>query len=48
VELLKLTDPEKKQTVPINGLLFVVDGGHGLHDGDAVKIKEEEPEEEKH
>jgi len=48
VELLKLTDPEKKQTVPINGLIFVVDGGHGLHDGDPVKIKEEEPEEEKH
>ena len=42
VEIIELTDPDKKQIMPIRGLLFVIEGGHGLHDGDSVKIEEEE------
>jgi RND family efflux transporter MFP subunit len=48
VEILGLEDPDKKETVPIEGTLFVVTGGHGLQNGDLVKLQEEEePEGEK-
>jgi RND family efflux transporter MFP subunit len=46
VELRGLMDPEKKKEVAIEkDMLFVVEGGHGLHDGDAVLLEEEEHEE---
>ncbi len=44
VEILGLEDPEKKEKVSLDGLLFVVEGGHGLHDGDEVRIEKEETE----
>jgi RND family efflux transporter MFP subunit len=40
VEILRLEDPEKKEAIPVAGVLFILDGGHGLHDGDLVKIEE--------
>ena len=40
VEILRLEDPEKKEAIPVAGTLFILDGGHGLHDGDLVKIEE--------
>src|SRR5262249_9927021 len=43
VELLGLEDPKKKEQVPINDQLqFVVKGGHGLEDGDKVKLEVDE------
>ena len=45
VEILGLEDPEKKQTVSLQDALFVVEGGHGLQDGDVVKLDEGEEEE---
>jgi RND family efflux transporter MFP subunit len=46
VELRGLIDPEKKKEVAIEeDMLFVVEGGHGLHDGDLVLVEEEEHEE---
>jgi RND family efflux transporter MFP subunit len=39
VEILRLTDPESKQDVPVLGTQFIVEGGHGLHDGDVVKVE---------
>jgi macrolide-specific efflux system membrane fusion protein len=45
VEIIDLEDPEKKAKVAPGALLFVVEGGHGLHDGDAVKLEEEEEKE---
>jgi RND family efflux transporter MFP subunit len=45
VEIAGLEDPEKKTKVSPEGLLFVIEGGHGLHDGDAVKLEEEEEKE---
>jgi RND family efflux transporter MFP subunit len=45
VEILRLEDPEKKKEVSPEGLLFVKEGGHGLHNDDNVKLEEEE---EKH
>jgi RND family efflux transporter MFP subunit len=45
VEILGLEDPEKKQTVPLQDVLFVIEGNHGLQDGDDVKLDEEEEEE---
>jgi multidrug efflux system membrane fusion protein len=45
VEIVGLTDPEKKLPVPaVAEALFVVEGGNGLEDGDAVKIEEPKPE----
>src|SRR5262249_17350705 len=41
VEILRLEDPEKKDAViEIKGTLFLIEGGHGLHDGDELKIEE--------
>jgi RND family efflux transporter MFP subunit len=40
VEILRLEDPEKKEAIPVAGTLFILEGGHGLHDGDLVKIEE--------
>ncbi|MGH9677465.1 MAG: efflux RND transporter periplasmic adaptor subunit, partial [Candidatus Acidiferrum sp.] len=42
VELLGLEDPEKKSPVSSEGLLFIIEGAQGLHDGDLVKLVEEE------
>src|SRR5262249_17426963 len=48
VEILGLEKGEKKEKVPLeDDLLFVVEGGHGLHDGDEVRVKQEEKKEEK-
>jgi multidrug efflux pump subunit AcrA (membrane-fusion protein) len=41
VEVLRLEDPATKEAVPVAGTLFLVEGGHGLHDGDLVKVEEE-------
>ena len=41
VEILRLEDPETKEVVPLTDALIVVEGGHGLHDADLVKIDEE-------
>ncbi len=40
VEILRLEDPEKKEAIPVANTLFILEGGHGLHDGDPVKIEE--------
>jgi HlyD family secretion protein len=42
-EILKLEDPETKESVPIEDAVFVVDGLHGLRDGDVLKIEKDEP-----
>jgi HlyD family secretion protein len=47
VEIVSLEDPEKKEKVSPEGTLFVVEGGYGLHDDDAVKLEEAEPKEAK-
>jgi RND family efflux transporter MFP subunit len=46
-EVLSLEDPEKHEKVSPENLPFVVEGGHGLHDGDVVKVKKEEEKEGK-
>ena len=40
VEILRLEDPEKKEAIPVAGAEFIVEGGHGLRTGDALKIEE--------
>jgi multidrug efflux system membrane fusion protein len=47
VEVLGLTVPKKEdekekkeEKIPLEGTLFIIEGGQGLHDGDAVKIEE--------
>jgi RND family efflux transporter MFP subunit len=40
VEVLALTDPKTGADVPVSGAQFVVEGGHGLEDGDKVIIQE--------
>ena len=41
VEILGLEDPEHKAPVPpLSTALFVVSGGHGLEDGDEVRVEE--------
>lgn len=47
VEIKELKDSEKKKIVQVKDALFVVEGGRGLHDGDAVKLEDEEKKEEK-
>ncbi len=42
VEIVRLEDPEKGEPVAAHDLLFVTEGGHGLHDDDEVKVEEEE------
>jgi len=39
VEILRLEDPATKKDVEVNEVLFIVEGGHGLHDGDPLKIQ---------
>ncbi len=46
VEILGLEDPEKKEKVPLDDLLFVIEGGRGLHNEDAVRVEEPEGKEE--
>lgn len=41
VEILSLEDPEKKQKIELKDVQFIVEGGSGLHDDDAVKLEEE-------
>ncbi|HJT78825.1 MAG TPA: efflux RND transporter periplasmic adaptor subunit, partial [Gemmataceae bacterium] len=45
VELLGLEDPEKKQPVALDDVLVVTSGGHGLRDGDPVRLAEEDEDE---
>jgi RND family efflux transporter MFP subunit len=45
VQLLGLTDPQTHKDVPINGLLFITEGGNGLQNDDLVRIEEPEHEE---
>jgi RND family efflux transporter MFP subunit len=42
VEILGLEDPEKKEKVPLDDLLFIFEGGHGLHNDDEVRVEPEE------
>jgi RND family efflux transporter MFP subunit len=44
VEIRGLKDPETKEDagVPLKSARFVIEGGHGLHSKDEVKLKEEE------
>jgi multidrug efflux pump subunit AcrA (membrane-fusion protein) len=39
VEILALEDPANKQSVPVADAWFVIEGGHGLHDGDPLKLE---------
>ena len=41
VEILSLEDPEKKEKIDLKEVQFIVEGGNGLHDDDAVKVEEE-------
>jgi multidrug efflux system membrane fusion protein len=46
-EILSLRDPSHKAAVPaLDQAWFVVAGGHGLEDGDRVRVKEERPPQE--
>lgn len=45
VEILGLKDPDKKENVPLEDVLVVTKGAHGLRDGDAVRIAEEDEDE---
>lgn len=45
VEILGLEDPEKKEKVALDDLLFVTEGGHGLENGDAVRVEKPESKE---
>ncbi|HVY16169.1 MAG TPA: hypothetical protein VHB27_13170, partial [Rhodopila sp.] len=47
VEILGLEDPEKKEKVSLDDVLFIIEGGHGLHSGDAVRLEEKEEAAEK-
>jgi RND family efflux transporter MFP subunit len=48
VEILGLEDPKTKKSVSPDGLLFIVEGGHGLHDDDAVKLAVDEEKDKEH
>jgi RND family efflux transporter MFP subunit len=45
VEIRGLKDEKGKEVAIGPDMLFVIEGGHGLHDGDAVLLEEEEHEE---
>jgi RND family efflux transporter MFP subunit len=47
VELLGLEDPETKEKVSPDGLLFITAGGIGLKNKDVVKLREEEAKDNK-
>jgi RND family efflux transporter MFP subunit len=40
VEILRLEDPATKKDVPVTDILFIIEGGHGLHDGDPLKVQQ--------
>jgi multidrug efflux pump subunit AcrA (membrane-fusion protein) len=40
VEVLRLEDPETKEAFPVVGTQYIVEGGHGLHNGDLVKLEQ--------
>ena len=46
VEILRLEDPKDHKEVSAEGLLFIVEGGGGLKDGDEVKIEEDKKDED--
>jgi multidrug efflux pump subunit AcrA (membrane-fusion protein) len=48
VEIVRLETPEKGEPVPVREALFVIEGGNGLHDDDALKLEEEHAKVEKH
>jgi RND family efflux transporter MFP subunit len=47
VEILGLEDPATKEQVALQSLLFVTAGGHGLQNGDTVKLQKEAEKEAK-
>jgi membrane fusion protein (multidrug efflux system) len=49
VEIVRLEPLEKGEPAPVREALFVIEGGNGLHDDDAVKLGEDEhAKDEKH
>jgi RND family efflux transporter MFP subunit len=42
IEILGLEDPKTNKDVPVEGTLFIVEGGHGLQDGDLLKVDKQE------
>jgi RND family efflux transporter MFP subunit len=44
VEILRLENPATQKDVPIEEALFIIEGGHGLEDGDRVKVEKHEKE----
>jgi RND family efflux transporter MFP subunit len=44
VEIRELVDAEKGERVDPARVLFVVEGAHGLHNGDVLKVEENQPE----
>ena len=47
IEILGLRNVEKKEDVPVDHALFIVEGGQGLRDDDIVKLEAAEKEKEK-
>jgi membrane fusion protein, multidrug efflux system len=47
VEIIRLEDPEKKERVAAENQLFVIEGGHGLHNDDVLRLEEPHGEEKK-
>ena len=39
VEIRSLESPDKKERVAVPRTMFIVEGSHGLHDDDAVKVE---------
>jgi RND family efflux transporter MFP subunit len=46
VEIVRLEGLEKAEVVPVQDLLFITEGGNGLHDDDAVRLEEDEHKDE--
>jgi len=42
VEILELKDPEKKEPFKIQDVVFIKEGGFGLHNGDPIKLSKDE------
>jgi membrane fusion protein (multidrug efflux system) len=47
VEIIRLEDPEKKEHFAPEKQLYVVEGGHGLHNDDVLRLEEPHGEEKK-
>ncbi len=47
VEIVRLFDPETKKTVDPDDVLYLIEGGYGLHSGDDLKLEEPHGDEEK-